>query len=197
MEVLTKILQQGTEFDTLAETVLADRFERLVELVTMMGDQGELPIAMALANVDELARVLVTLFDSRHLLYQLLWNMFSKEVELADSMQTLFRGNSLASKIMTFCFKVYGAAYLQKLLEPLLKGVITTPEHISFEVDPTRLDQGENLEENQRSLLQITERFFQAIIGSSSEFPPQLRSVCHCLYQEHMSPDDITLEIME
>ena len=46
MEVLTKILQQGTEFDTLAETVLADRFERLVELVTMMGDQGELPIAM-------------------------------------------------------------------------------------------------------------------------------------------------------
>lgn len=206
MEVLTKILQQGTEFDTLAETVLADRFERLVELVTMMGDQGELPIAMALANVvpgsqwvglllkiltfqrfselgvshrsqareapsallcpqDELARVLVTLFDSRHLLYQLLWNMFSKEVELADSMQTLFRGNSLASKIMTFCFKVagtaahrphprrhwcpdglfccllpqvYGAAYLQKLLEPLLRGVITTPDHISFEVDPTR-----------------------------------------------------------
>lgn len=59
---------------------------------------------------DELARVLVTLFDSRHLLYQLLWNMFSKEVELADSMQTLFRGNSLASKIMTFCFKVGNAS---------------------------------------------------------------------------------------
>ncbi|XP_043860258.1 neurofibromin isoform X3 [Dromiciops gliroides] len=191
MEVLTKILQQGTEFDTLAETVLADRFERLVELVTMMGDQGELPIAMALANVvpcsqwDELARVLVTLFDSRHLLYQLLWNMFSKEVELADSMQTLFRGNSLASKIMTFCFKVYGATYLQKLLEPLLRVVITFPEwqHVSFEVDPTRLEHTESLEENQRNLLQMTEKFFHAIISSSSEFPPQLRSVCHCLYQ--------------
>ncbi|XP_072557475.1 neurofibromin isoform X1 [Paramormyrops kingsleyae] len=191
MEVLTKILQQGTEFDTLAETVLADRFERLVELVTMMGDQGELPIAMALANVvpcsqwDELARVLVTLFDSRHLLYQLLWNMFSKEVELADSMQTLFRGNSLASKIMTFCFKVYGATYLQKLLEPLLRGVINTPEaqQISFEVDPTRLEPSECLEDNQRNLLRITDRFFLAIISSSSDFPPQLRSVCHCLYQ--------------
>lgn len=34
--------------------------------------------------------------------------------------------------------QVYGAAYLQKLLEPLLRGVITTPDHISFEVDPTR-----------------------------------------------------------
>ncbi|XP_067253752.1 neurofibromin isoform X2 [Chanodichthys erythropterus] len=191
MEVLTKILQQGTEFDTLAETALADRFERLVELVTMMGDQGELPIAMALASVvpcsqwDELARVLVTLFDSRHLLYQLLWNMFSKEVELADSMQTLFRGNSLASKIMTFCFKVYGATYLQKLLEPLLRGVITGTEWqmLSFEVDPTRLETGENLEANQRNLLRMTDRFFQAIINSSGEFPPQLRSVCHCLFQ--------------
>lgn len=50
-----------------------------------------------------------------------------------------------------------------------------------------RLEQGENLEENQKNLLQITERFFQAIIGSSSEFPPQLRSVCHCLYQ--VGPD--------
>ena len=62
------------------------RFERLVELVTMIGDKGELPIAMALASVvathhmDELARVFVTLFDAKHLLYQLLWNMFSKEV---------------------------------------------------------------------------------------------------------------------
>jgi neurofibromin 1 len=40
LQVLTKILQQGTEFDTLAETVLADRFEQLVQLVTMIGDKG-------------------------------------------------------------------------------------------------------------------------------------------------------------
>lgn len=44
-------MQQGTEFDTLAETVLADRYEQLVQLVTMIGDKGELPIAMALASV--------------------------------------------------------------------------------------------------------------------------------------------------
>lgn len=65
MEVLTKILQQGTEFETLAETALADRYDRLVELVTMIGDKGELPIAMALANVvdnQHLVRVLCCLF---------------------------------------------------------------------------------------------------------------------------------------
>jgi hypothetical protein len=31
---------------------------------------------------DELARVFVSLFDAKRLLYQLLWNMFSKEVTL-------------------------------------------------------------------------------------------------------------------
>ena len=52
LEVLIKILQQGTAgFKSLGDSVLAERFERLVELVTMMGDNGELPIANALANV--------------------------------------------------------------------------------------------------------------------------------------------------
>lgn len=37
MEVLTKILQQGTEFDTLAETVLADRLN--LNLLKLNGDK--------------------------------------------------------------------------------------------------------------------------------------------------------------
>ncbi|XP_077535309.1 neurofibromin 1 isoform X3 [Haemaphysalis longicornis] len=217
MEVLTKILQQGTEFDMLAETVLADRFEQLVQLVTMIGDKGELPIAMALASVvvtpqmDELARVFVTLFDAKHLLAPLLWNMFYKEVELSDCMQTLFRGNSLGSKIMAFCFKIYGASYLHSLLEPLVQPLLLQQaDGPSYEVDPARVDDTEDVEENRRALLQLTQRVFNAVICSADRvpvvgrgggegemgccppsperpalcrFPPQLRSMCHCLYQ--------------
>ncbi|XP_008206010.1 neurofibromin isoform X2 [Nasonia vitripennis] len=188
MEVLTKILQQGTEFDTLAETVLADRFEQLVQLVTMISDKGELPIAMALANVvttnqmDELARVFVTLFDAKHLLSPLLWNMFYREVEVSDCMQTLFRGNSLGSKIMAFCFKIYGASYLQSLLEPLITPLLSDPM-TSFEVDSARIDVNEDIEQNGRNLIALTQKVFDAIVSSAERFPPQLRSMCHCLYQ--------------
>lgn len=188
MEVLTKILQQGTEFDTLAETVLADRFEQLVQLVTMISDKGELPIAVALANVvttsqmDELARVFVTLFDAKHLLSPLLWNMFYREVEVSDCMQTLFRGNSLGSKIMAFCFKIYGASYLQTLLEPLIRPLLDE-SNVSFEVDPARLEPNEDIEENRQNLIALTQRVFDAILNSADKFPPQLRSMCHCLYQ--------------
>lgn len=205
MEVLTKILQQGTEFDTLAETVLADRFEQLVQLVTMISDKGELPIAMALANVvttsqmDELARVFVTLFDAKHLLSPLLWNMFYREVEVSDCMQTLFRGNSLGSKIMAFCFKIYGASYLQCLLEPLIRPLLDDPS-CSFEVDPARyvtvsqlfffchsrhyrLEPNEDIAVNRQNLIALTQKVFDAIVSSADKFPPQLRSMCHCLYQ--------------
>jgi len=40
----------------------------------------ELPFVSICMFQDELARVFVNLFDAKHLLYQLLWNMFSKEV---------------------------------------------------------------------------------------------------------------------
>ncbi|RWS09353.1 neurofibromin-like protein, partial [Dinothrombium tinctorium] len=189
MEVLTKILQQGTEFDMLAETVLADRYEQLVQLVTMIGDKGELPIAMALASVvmtpqmDELARVFVTLFDAKHLLSPLLWNMFYKEVEVSDCMQTLFRGNSLGSKIMAFCFKIYGTSYLKSLLEPLIKPLVEQVTPLSYEADPARLEDGESVEENRSNLLSLTQKVFNAITSSADNFPPQLRSMCHCLYQ--------------
>ncbi|XP_053692655.1 neurofibromin isoform X1 [Sabethes cyaneus] len=188
MEVLTQILQQGTEFDTLAESVMADRFEQLVQLVTMISDKGELPIAMALASVvttsqmDELARVLVTLFDAKHLLSPLLWNMFYREVEVSDCMQTLFRGNSLGSKIMAFCFKIYGASYLQGLLEPLIRPLLDDPV-TSFEVDPARLEASEDIEVNRKNLIALTQKVFDAIVNSADRFPPQLRSMCHCLYQ--------------
>ncbi|XP_075988641.1 neurofibromin 1 isoform X5 [Anticarsia gemmatalis] len=186
MEVLTKILQQGTEFDTLAETVLADRFEQLVQLVTMISDKGELPIAMALANVvstsqmDELAKVFVTLFDAKHLLAPLLWNIFYREVE------TLFRGNSLGSKIMAFCFKIYGHSYLQNLLEPLITTLLEQADEqgdISFEVDPARLDKNQDIELNRSNLINLTKEVFDRIVNSADKFPPQLRSMCHCLYQ--------------
>ncbi|KAL0597237.1 Neurofibromin [Plecturocebus cupreus] len=43
-------------------------------------------------------------------------------------------------------------------------------------LSPLQLEPSESLEENQRNLLQMTEKFFHAIISSSSEFPPQLRN---------------------
>ena len=139
-----------------------------------------------------MSRVFVNLFDAKHLLYQLLWNMFSKEVEIADCMQILFRGNSLASKIMAYCFKIYGQSYLKELLQPLIVEMFEWDAHkVSYEIDPARfdlttfymlvcvlcatavfcrLDNSENIEENTDNLKRLTQRFFDAIVASAERY---------------------------
>lgn len=74
----------------------------------------------------------------------------SKEVKCFQALLTLreFRSvpvsccANLATRSDFLCTQVYGATYLQKLLEPLLRTVITSSEwqHVSFEVDPTRFE---------------------------------------------------------
>ena len=50
IEVLTSILQQGAEFNSLAETARGDRYNRMLDLITTMTPEGDFPIMMALVN---------------------------------------------------------------------------------------------------------------------------------------------------
>jgi neurofibromin 1 len=108
--------------------------------------------------------------------------MFAKEVELADGYQAILRGNGLPTKIMLFCFKLYGSHYLYNLFAPIL-GKMFIADLRSYEVDPSRLEQHEQLDENRKNLRALTQDVFQAIIDSASQFPLQLRILCSCLYQ--------------
>lgn len=108
--------------------------------------------------------------------------MFAKEVELADCYQTILRGNGLPTKIMLFCFKLYGSHYLYNLFAPILAKMFIA-DLLSYEVDPSRIEQHEQLDENRKNLRLLTQDVFQAIIDSASQFPLQLRILCSCLYQ--------------
>lgn len=46
-----------------------------------------------------------------------------------------------------------------------------------------RLENVEDLEQNRRNLIALTQSVFDAIVNSANRFPSQLRSMCHCLYQ--------------
>lgn len=61
------------------------------------------------------------ILDDQQLLLPFLTQVFYQEVEVSDCMQTLFRGNCLASRIMSHCFRTFGSGYLKQLLEPHIK----------------------------------------------------------------------------
>lgn len=63
-------------------------------------------------------------------------------------------------------------------------------QNVNYEVDPSRLIIKDELEPNRKNLIALTEKVFEVIVNSADKFPPQLRSMCHCLYQ-------VELELIE
>ncbi|XP_047141766.1 neurofibromin isoform X1 [Hydra vulgaris] len=187
LEVLTDILKQGTEFENLAETVLEDRFERIIQLVTNNGNSDDIPIVMALCNsvtiddMDDVAKVLVNLFNMKGILHVLLMNLFKDEVEKTETQQTLFRGNTIASKVMSYSFKIYGGNFLQLLLGPLITEMIKHSDGKSYEVDSARLENNENIGDNTQSVIELANGFMDKVKELKNEFPMQLKSLCYCL----------------
>lgn len=156
-------------------------------------------------------------FPDQRLLPLALFSLYVSNIlqlEAADNMQTLLRGNTMTSKIMNFCFKQFGQDYLQSTLGPALMELVrrdaggssgsaldmqpwddqfpsdsfgkdsapfqsvqtstmARPTGMrmskpSYEVDPRRLQSGENLEDNQQNLIYATELVYGRLIASAS-----------------------------
>lgn len=94
---------------------------------------------------------------------------------------TLFRGNSIACKVLSISFKTFGLYYLQTVVRPLILQLIKTSD-IDYEVDPARLSDPSKLKANQDNLLDLVESFYMTIQKSLPSLPLQLRTLCHILY---------------
>jgi adenosyl cobinamide kinase/adenosyl cobinamide phosphate guanylyltransferase len=98
-----------THTHTLTHHPLA--LSRYVKLVSMITDPN-LVLVQALGNVvnndllDELCQVMMTIFDARNAILPLMFRVAEWEVDQCPTAQTIFRRNSLATKIATACAKV-------------------------------------------------------------------------------------------
>ncbi len=71
-----------------------------------------------------------------------------------------------------------------QIFQPILISLFS-PENIykSYEVDPSRIETNENVDENRQNLLSLTQSIIDAIVSSTKIFPLHMRNVCQCLYQ--------------
>ena len=109
--------------------------------------------------------------------------LFPLQVEALESgrLDTLFRGNSIACKVLSCSFKTFGLYYLQSVVRPLILQLMKSNDR-EYEVDPARLSDPTKLERNQSNLLELVQTFYTTILNSLSSLPLQLRTVCHILY---------------
>lgn len=82
---------------------------------------------------------------------------------------TIFRGNSMASKGIDVYMKLIAMQYLHDTLGDAIKSLINDKK--ACEVDPTRLDKNDDIKKNWKHLKAVVTTFVDAILKSSGKIP--------------------------
>ncbi|KAG5836968.1 hypothetical protein ANANG_G00234280 [Anguilla anguilla] len=105
------------------------------------------------------------------------------ELELNQTQEanTIFRGNSLATRCIDDMMKIVGRSYLTVTLKPVLDEICESNK--SCEIDPVKLKEGDNVEVNKENLQQYVQKVFSSITQSSVSCPPLMCDVFRSLRQ--------------
>lgn len=153
-------------------------FENDFKVLRLLSSIGEKTVDF---SKDEFAKYLCNVLTSTGLDTKAFAAIFSTEVASIHDPNIVFRGNSLASKVIDQYMKLIGQEYLKDTLSGPIKHVhdkFTKAE--STEVDPLRLDSNvpyseETLKKNQKRLLGVVQLFWDAIRNSVEKCPKQIK----------------------
>ncbi|KAJ3791000.1 GTPase activating protein [Lentinula aff. detonsa] len=98
-----------------------------------------------------------------------------REVDGSQSSHTtLFRGNTILTKIVELCMKYYGKAFLEASVGPIIRRLIA--EKVAIEVDPMRTPKGaKEAEKGLELLIYWCQEFWKQIYSVREECPPEMR----------------------
>ncbi|KAJ3107169.1 Ras GTPase activating protein ira2 [Phlyctochytrium bullatum] len=181
MQVLTNLLEGGAaeQFANLGEEGLAtrSRYERLLDLVV----QDDLSIALALSDVaefEEVASTLMSIFDARGQTQRLLTALIENEVERTDYASNIFRRNSVATRLLTVFCKAKGHDFLVTTLRPVLEELLSFNPPLTFEIDPVKMSERDDSTTNHKNLKMLVKRLLDAITSNHERVPAPIRDVC-------------------
>uniref|UniRef100_A0A8C9WPL5 RAS p21 protein activator 2 n=1 Tax=Scleropages formosus TaxID=113540 RepID=A0A8C9WPL5_SCLFO len=112
------------------------------------------------------------------------------ELDHTQEANTIFRGNSLATRCIDDMMKIVGRSYLTITLKPVLDEICESNK--SCEIDPMKLKEGDNVEANKENLQLYVQKVFSSITQSSASCPPVMCDVFRSLRQmaSRRFPDD-------
>ncbi|CAL1529993.1 unnamed protein product, partial [Lymnaea stagnalis] len=126
-------------------------------------------------NRESAAQPLVKLFLHHGKLVPLIYALADWEMSNTIDPNTLFRGNSLLTKMVDELMKLLGLPYLHDTLKSYIAQVIT--EAKPCEIDPSRLKEGESLDTNLENLYCYVKDAVDRIVNSGLVCPPGMRDV--------------------
>ncbi|XP_011349095.1 ras GTPase-activating protein 3 isoform X2 [Ooceraea biroi] len=131
------------------------------------------------ASKMEAAQPLVRVLVHHGQLVSVMRALASHEISKLTDPTTIFRGNTLVSKMMDEGMRLAGLHYLHSTLRPAMEQVFL--EKKPCEIDPARVKDGNTIETNLANLKEYVERVFTAITTSGVRCPPLMCEMFWCL----------------
>lgn len=164
------------------------------KLMSSLLSSSDFCLILALGEVtderEEVARNIMGILDSANEAVRFLKAIATFEIQSTSDPNTIFRANSLGSKAVDQYMKRVGKKYLKKVLEGVIKEI--NIQNRPCELDPTRIKENENKEENFTVLEAYIKWTIDEIFQSTKDCPVQLKQVFRCMHQEAMKkfPED-------
>ncbi|KAH8270165.1 hypothetical protein KR018_005094 [Drosophila ironensis] len=127
----------------------------------------------------EVAQPLVRLFTHTERIAPIIKALADHEISHLTDPTTIFRGNTLVSKMMDEAMRLSGLHYLHQTLRPILTQIVT--EKKPCEIDPSKVKDRSAVDTNLHNLKDYVERVFEAITKSADRCPKVLCQIFHDL----------------
>ena len=123
--------------------------------------------------------VLIFMDKGKEEILNLLEYSIKKEIEITIHPTTLFRSNSTASKLMKHFFQKISIGYLKKILYSFIDKINNNTK--KFEIDPKKLKENENLEENLKNIQKVCNDLLEYIFFSFNQMNEEIKIYCKFL----------------
>lgn len=127
----------------------------------------------------DVAEPLVRLFTYTGQIAAIIKTLADHEISNLTDPTTIFRGNTLVSKMMDEAMRLSGLHYLHNTLRPVMEQIIQ--EKKPCEIDPTKVKDKSAVDYNLINLQEYVERVFDAITKSAVKCPAVLCQIFHDL----------------
>nr|GAT44189.1 GTPase activating protein [Mycena chlorophos] len=118
---------------------------------------------------------LISIAVAKNTLIEQVQDIAAREVDgTPSSHQTIFRGNTIFTKVMELCMNWYGRAFLEASIGQVLRRLCA--EKVAIEVDPVRSGKGtKDVERNLELLIHWCQEFWNQIYSVRTECPIEMR----------------------
>ncbi|XP_055541471.1 GTPase-activating protein [Wyeomyia smithii] len=130
-------------------------------------------------NKTEVAQPLVRLFTHTGQIAPMIKSLADHEISKLTDPTTIFRGNTLVSKMMDEAMRLSGLHYLHNTLRPIVEEIFADKK--PCEIDPARVKDKSMIDSNLLNLQDYVEKVFEAITNSAVKCPAVLCQIFHDL----------------